>query len=281
MFKGEETDPKLHTRVFITSQGLPTYEAKELGLYKSKTDMFGWKPDVSVTVTASEQRDYFRVVLAAAKKIAELSDIANKTRHVTHGMMRLPTGKMSSRTGDVITGESLLDELVEVANARATESRADDKAQLAEYVALAAIKFQVLRQGSGKDIIFDREQALSLEGDSGPYLQYAHARAHQIVERARVEGIEIKTDSTFALTEVARLVRRFPEVVEQAAQLMESHIITTYLTQLAGSYNSWYAQEQIFDGTSSVGHKVAVVNAVRNTLKNGLWILGIPAPQKM
>ncbi len=281
VFKGEEVGPTLHTRVFITSQGLPTYEAKELGLFKSKLDLFGWVPDISVTVTATEQRDYFRVVRAAALRIAELRDIAEKTKHITHGMMRLPTGKMSSRTGDVITGESLLDELTDAAKIRAAESRADDKEQLARDVAVAAIKFQILKQASGKDIIFDRERALSLEGDSGPYLQYAHARAHQIVERAKLDGIEMNADATASPILVSRLVHRFPEVVEYAARLMEPHIVTTYLIELASAYNSWYAQEQIFDGTSTVGHKVAVANAVRNTLKNGLWILGIPAPEKM
>ncbi len=281
VFKGEDVDPTLHTRVFITSQKLPTYEAKELGLYKSKSDMFGWKPDISVTVTASEQKDYFRVVRAAALLIPELSDIAKKTVHITHGMMRLPTGKMSSRTGDVITGESLLDELTLAANARAAESRADDKTKLANDVAVAAIKFQILKQASGKDIIFDRERALSLEGDSGPYLQYAHARAHQIVAKGSADGVTPQTDAASAPQLVTRLVHRFPEIVEHAATLMEPHIVTTYLTELASAYNSWYAQEQILDGTPAAAHKVAVVDAVRNTLKNGLWILGIPAPEKM
>lgn len=281
VFKGEEVDPTLHTRVFITSQKLPTYEAKELGLFKSKKDIFGWTPDLSVTVTASEQKDYFRVVRAAALKIPELSDIAEKTMHVTHGMMRLPSGKMSSRTGDVITGESLLNELTEAANERAAESRADDKLKLANDVAVAAIKFQILKQASGKDIIFDRERALSLEGDSGPYLQYAHARAHQIVEKGKADGISPSTDVTATPNLVTRLIRRFPEVIEHASNLMEPHIVTTYLTELASAYNSWYAQEQILDGTPAAAHKVAVVDAVRNTLKNGLWILGIPAPEKM
>ncbi len=281
VFKGEDVDPTLHTRVFITSQKLPTYEAKELGLFKSKKDIFGWSPDISVTVTASEQKDYFRVVRAAAERIEELSDIAKKTKHITHGMMRLPTGKMSSRTGDVITGESLLNELTEAANARASESRADDKTKLANDVAVAAIKFQILKQASGKDIIFDRERALSLEGDSGPYLQYAHARAHQIVERGRLEGVSAQINASAAPILVTRLLHRFPEIVEHASVLMEPHIITTYLTELASAYNSWYAQEQILDGTPAAAHKVAVVDAVRNTLKNGLWILGIPAPEKM
>ena len=99
--------------------------------------------------------------------------------------MKLPTGKMSSRTGSIITGESLLNDLSDAAKARASESRAEDHELLAQQIAVGAIKYQILKQTAGKDIIFDRERALSLEGDSGPYLQYAYARTNAILERAR------------------------------------------------------------------------------------------------
>lgn len=275
VYKGESEG--LHTRVFITSKGLPTYETKDLGLAKLKAETMSF--DSSITITAHEQSDYFKVVLAAMRKV--LPDIAAKTRHIAHGMMRFAEGKMSSRTGNIITGESLIIDLIDAARERASESRADDKDELARDVAVAAIKYQILKQGISKDIIFDRDRALSLEGDSGPYVQYAHARAHQITVRAKSEGVDSRIDFTAQPSDLARLLHRFPEVVEQAAELMEPHIVTTYLTQLASAYNSWYAQEQILDGTPHAAHKVAVVNAVRQTLKNGLWILGIPAPEKM
>ena len=138
VYKGEQDG--LHTRVFITSKGLPTYETKELGLAEMKYEM--WPSDISVTITANEQTDYFAVVLAAMRKI--MPEIAEKIRHVTHGMMRLPSGKMSSRTGDVITGESLLGDLIEQAKIRAAESRADNRDELAQSVAVGAIKYQIL-----------------------------------------------------------------------------------------------------------------------------------------
>lgn len=275
VYKGE--DEGLHTRVFITSKGLPTYETKDLGLAVMKSD--AWDADVLVTITANEQKDYFRVVLAAMHKVIPM--IAEKIQHVTHGMMRFADGKMSSRTGNVITGESLIADLVEVAEVRAAQSRADNSRTLAEQVAVAAIKYQILKQGSGKDIIFDRERSLSVEGDSGPYLQYAHARSHQIVERARGESIGVQYDVAAPVSDVARLVHRFPETVEYASRLREPHVLTSYLVALASGFNSWYAQEQILDGTPAAAHKVALTDAVRRTLKNGLWILGISAPEKM
>jgi arginyl-tRNA synthetase len=273
VYKGEKAG--LHTRVFITSRGLPTYETKDLGLALMKTE--AWDFDHSITITANEQKEYFAVVVAAMREI--MPEIAAKIRHITHGMMRFAEGKMSSRTGNVITGESLLQDLAEAAKARAAESRADDAEKLAQDVAVAAVKYQVLKQVAGKDIVFDRERALSLEGDSGPYLQYAHARTHAIVEKAQESGVVAQAEPTDA--DVPRLLRRFPEIVAYASEMREPHLLTTYLTALAASFNSWYAQEQILDGTPAAAHKVAITDAVRKTLKNGLWILGIPAPERM
>jgi arginyl-tRNA synthetase len=275
VYKGEQDG--LHTRVFITSKGLPTYETKDLGLAELKAETCEF--DTSITVTAHEQSDYFKVVLAAMKKV--LPEIAQKIEHVSHGMMRFAEGKMSSRTGNVITGESLLFDLTEAAKVRAAESRADDKDILAQQVAVAAIKYQILKQASGKDIIFDRERALSLEGDSGPYLQYAYARTNAILEKAREQNVTAKVDVDAATDELTRILHRFPEIVEYATSLYEPHLLTSYLLEVASRFNSWYAQEQILDGTPKAAHKVALVDAVRRTLKNGLWILGIPVPPKM
>ncbi|MDO8522635.1 MAG: arginine--tRNA ligase [bacterium] len=278
VYKGDEKKG-LHTRVFINSKGLPTYEAKELGLAKKKHDTYPY--DKSIVITGNEVNEYFRVLLDAMSKV--YPDLATKTVHISHGMMRLSSGKMSSRTGDVITGESLIAELKERATARASESRADDAERLAEQIAVSAVKYQILRQASGKDIIFDRERALSLEGDSGPYLQYAHARAYAVVERAKSQGVTlgIQKGDTLEPNDVSRLVTRFPEVVLYAAEKLEPHLLANYLISLAGAFNSWYAQVHILDGTKEAPHKVAIVNAVRATLKNGLWLLGISAPEKM
>lgn len=275
VYKGEKAG--LHTRVFLTSKGLPTYETKDLGLAELKAET--WNFDSSITITAQEQAEYFKVVLAAMHEV--LPDIAPKIRHVTHGMMRFADGKMSSRTGNVVTGESLITDLIAVAKERAEESRAEDKEQLARDVAVAAIKFQILKGGTGKDIIFDRERALSVEGDSGPYLQYAHARTCAILEKAAGESIVPQFDMNALPTDLVRIVYRFHENVKKAQEELEPHIVATYLISLASAFNSWYAQEQILDGTDQAQHKLAIVDIVRQTLENGIWVLGIPTPKKM
>lgn len=276
VYKGDESKG-LHTRVFINSEGLPTYEAKELGLAKMKYDTYPY--DTSIVITGNEVNEYFRVLLDAMSKV--YPELASKTIHVSHGMMRFAEGKMSSRTGNVISGESLLNELIEVAKVRAAESRADNPAKLAQQVAVAAVKYQILKQGSEKDIIFDRERALSLEGDSGPYLQYAHARAAQVVAKAREQKITPAMDVNTEPAELTRFLHRFPEIVEYSARELEPHLLTTYLTELAGMFNSWYSRVHILDGSENSPHKVALAQAVQITLKNGLCLLGIPAPEKM
>jgi arginyl-tRNA synthetase len=276
VFKGEEYG--LHTRVFLNAAGLPTYEAKELGLAKLKKELY---PETTqlIVVTANEVSEYFRVLKQAIHLI--YPEIAEELLHIAHGMMKLPEGKMSSRTGKVITGESLLADLEESARARAAESRADDAALLSQQIAVGAIKFQILRQDTKKDIIFERERALSFEGDSGPYLQYTHARARAILEKAGEQGVVPQVDFTMPPSEVSRLLHRFPEIVARASHELAPHHVAQYLLSLAGAFNSWYSNEILLDGTPAAAHKVALADAVRATLAKGLWLLGIPAPEKM
>jgi arginyl-tRNA synthetase len=284
VFRGEKHG--LHTRVFLTSEELPTYEAKDLGLVVMKADTY--PSDLYITITASEQTDYFRVV----KKALELMypDLAEKVVHIAHGMMRLSGGKMSSRTGDVVTAETLLNSVIERVNEKMKDTSMPDVNTVSEHIAVGAIKYSILKQSAGKDIVFDFEKSLSFEGDSGPYLMYSHARARSVLEKARAEGISPDTSGKKpavsevkrpAVSEVERLLYRFPEVVERAMKEYEPHYVATFLTELAGSFNSYYAKEKIIDGSPEAPYKLALTDAFAETMKNGLWLLGIEAPEKM
>lgn len=272
IYRGEKHG--LHTRVFINAQGLPTYEAKELGLAKAKYDTYPYER--SIVVTGNEITEYFKVLREALREIHP--DLAAATEHVPHGMLRLTTGKMSSRTGDVITGESLLNDMRDRVYAHMHEP---DTA-IADQIAVAAIRYAVLKQGTGRDIVFDPEQSLSFEGDSGPYLQYAHTRANAVLKKAADAGISPSTDNVpETMTELERLLYRFPEVVERALDEYEPHHITTFLTQVAGAFNSWYAREQIVADDVYAPYRVALTDAFRQTMANGLWLLGIETPERM
>jgi arginyl-tRNA synthetase len=273
VFKGESYG--LHTRVFLNSMGLPTYEAKELGLMEMKKKKLDF--DESITITASEQSDFFKVVYLAAKLISP--DLGEKLVHRSHGMMRFAQGKMSSRLGNVVTGESLLMSLKAAAQEKMQERELADSDAVAEAVAVAAVKYAVLKQNTGKDIVFDPEKSLSLEGDSGPYLQYAHVRAVSLLKNA--ENAEAVADANTHSSTLSRLLIHYPDALARAASELEPHHVTTYLTELASAFNSWYASERaIVDGKIS-SETLALIKAVKNILESGLQVLGMQAPQEM
>ena len=280
IFKGSEEEG-LHTRVFLNSEGLPTYEAKELGLAKIKYDKYHYEK--SIVITGNEVNDYFRVLLKAMSLI--FPELAIKTVHLSHGMLRLPSGKMSSRTGDVIFAESLIEQVKKLVEEKIKdrELSAQEKEDISEKVAIGAIKYSILKQGTGKDIIFDFEKSLSFEGDSGPYLQYTATRAQSVLNKAKKEGIKADTKTKdISINEVERLLYRLLEVVERAGKEYQPHYIATYLTELASAFNSFYAREQIVDSKDVASpYKVALTQAVAIALKNGLYLLGIPVPSKM
>ena len=269
IYPGEEKG--LHTLVFVTGRGTPTYETKDIGLAIIK-EMRAAIDEV-IVLTAVEQQGHFKVVLAALAEIAPL--LAAKMRHVSHGLLALTTGKMSSRKGNVITARELLKEIIEKA-----EERNPDPL-IAEQVGVGALKYMILRSAPGGNIVFDPEKSLSLEGDSGPYLQYALVRASSVLEKAGASELRKDAHSLSSDTPLlARLLMRFPDTVRKAQAHSGPHIIATYLTQIASEWNSFYGKERII-GSEDEDAKLALVQAFATTLQNGLVLLGIPAPEKM
>jgi len=275
IFKGE--DYGLHTRVFINKEGIPTYEAKDIGLILAKREW--WPFDTSITVTGTEQTSYFTVVMKAAELL--LPEMTGKIKLVSNGMLKLTEGKMSSRTGDVISAVGFIQDLSNRVAER-TENKISEK--IVQQVAVGAIKYAILRNTSGKDIMFDPNSSLSLEGDTGPYLQYTHARAHSILHKAQEQGHQTRVlveREGVVVSDVERLLYRFKSIVERAATEYEPHYVANYLAELASAYNSWYASEQVLDGSNSQDYKVGLTSAVAITMKNGLHLLGIEAPERM
>lgn len=281
VFHAENYDPKLHTRVFISSLGLPMYETKEIGLTMTKFEKEN--PDISITTTAVEQKEYMKVVTKAIEQIQP--DYAARMRHVTHGMMRLASGKMSSRKGNVVTGESLIEDSCDVVREKIKDRdfSANDKEHIAEVVGIAALKYSILRSSLGSDIVYDFDKSISFEGDSGPYLQYATVRAATIISKAKGLGFTPVVHSTTTPSALERYLYRFPEIVERSLQDYEPHHVVTYLSELAGSFNQYYASEQVIDATNKVEteHRLAIVEAFYKTMQNGLHLLAIQVPEKM
>jgi len=279
VFHGENYDKKLHTRVFINSQGLPTYETKEIGLTITKFEKE--KLDISIVTTAIEQAEYMKVVQKAISLI--YPDLESRMKHITHGMMRLSTGKMSSRKGNVITGESLLRDSMDVVYDKVKDRELEDeeKKKISEIVGVSALKYSILRSSLGSDIVYDFEKSISFDGDSGPYLQYTAVRANSILEKAKTFEKGEK-EIPEEVTSLEKMIYQFPEVVEKSYDLLEPHHIATYLTGLASDFNTFYGNTKILeDRNKYMSYHLELVKAFYQTMKNGLWLLGIETPEKM
>jgi arginyl-tRNA synthetase len=287
VFRGEKYG--LHTRVFINSEGFPVYEAKEVGLNVMKFEKY---PDTaeSIIITGNEQNDYFKVIIKVLGLIDE--KIGARTKHFGHGMLRFAEGKMSSRTGNVITGESLLSDVEKLVEEKIADRdfNGSEKEKVGNAVSVGAIKYSVLKQATGSNIMYDFEKSISFEGDSGPYLQYSYARAMSVLRKA--EGVKRGLTSprkevrplglpNYEPGELERLLYRFPEIVERAASEYEPHYIVTYLTELAGAFNSYYAKNLILGAGEATPYRLALTKAFTIVMKNGLNLLAIPVLEKM
>jgi len=281
VYKGEKDG--LHTRVFRNKLGLPTYEAKDLGLAKTKYGRYLY--DHSYIVTANEITEYFKVLLSVMKQL--YPELAEKTTHVPHGMMKLTTGKMSSRTGKVVTGEGLLDDLKEVVLAKMGEREIKDRERVADTVAVGALKFTVLKQAVGGDIVYDPEKMTNLEGATGPYVQYTYARARSVLRKAEEQKTRFGTLSEENVLQsyepcseeltLLRWIYRYPEVVSEAGVQLAPHLVATYIYELSARFNTFYNKHQIVGNEQ----RVKLTQAVANVIKSGLGLLGISCPEAM
>lgn len=267
VFEGEPYG--LHTRVFINSQGLPTYEAKDVGLIMSKWQDYHF--DRSVVITGNDITEYMKVVLKSIEQFAP--KLSERTLHLTHGNIKLAGGvKMSSRKGNFLRAADVLDLAVE-ANKK-TNGRED------EATALGAVKYAFLKQRIGADIIYLPEESVSLEGNSGPYLQYAHARARSILTRSTKANANTFTHLQLAERSLARKIGEYPEVIEKALNEFMPHYICTYLYELAQTFNRFYEHNRVV-GDEREEMRVGLVQLYADVLKDGLGLLGIDAPDRM
>lgn len=265
IFKGSEHGS--FDNVFVGSNGRGLYAARDLGLMLLKNEQF--HPDKSYIVTAEEQRDYFKGVIAAAGLVwPERKDV---TVNISTGTVKLSTGKMSSRDGDVIEVAWLFDEFAQAIRERGGEAT--------DEIVAGALRYQFLRVKIGGDVVFNIDDAVSLTGNTGSYLQYAHARARSILDKSNTSFVR----PTAVKQEDRALVRKlgeYHEVVTRATEQLEPHHICNYLFELAQEFNRYYEKNQVI-GSGSEQHRLGLVALYADTLKAGLAILGIHAPERL
>lgn len=290
IFRGEKYG--LHTRVYVNSQGLPVYEAKDLGLAVMKNN--DYKYDISYIVTANDINEYFKVILKSLEMIEP--NLAKKTIHLGHGLMKIESGKMSSRTGEIIGGVDLLDIVKEhikqiIVNQKVFKEKRINKkeiGEIADIISVGSVKYSILKKGIGEDIIYNEDEATSFTGNTGPYLQYTCVRANSVLEKADIDlNGRIDEINNCEITEEERAILRelykFPEVVNKAVEENAPHIVSSYIFELGQRFNKFYANIPVVNAPTQELKifRLMLTKCVLNNIKTGLYLLGIKVPEKM
>ncbi len=256
---------------FVSSSGRGLYAARDVGLIQLKHQDYPHATK-SYIVTAEEQRDYFNGVIKAAE--LALPELVGVTVNIPTGTVMLSTGKMSSRDGDVLEISWLFEQITQ---AVAQQGNSDNA------VVVGALRYEFLRVRIGSDVAFNIQEAVSIKGNSGPYLQYAHARARSILRKADTQasgGDMSGANLEAGERSLARKLCEYSDAMQRASKELMPHYICTYLYELSQQFNRFYEENRVI-GDSREAVRLALVQKYANTLQVGLDVLGIPAPDTM
>lgn len=280
-------DDGLEVAIVRKRDGGFNYTTTDLATVRSRVEEF--HPARIIYVTDDRQQLHFKQFFAICGKLG-LSE-GTQLEHVRFGLMRLPEGTFSTRQGNVIKLETLLDEAAARARKIVDESHPDwddtARAQLAEAIGIGAIKYADLSHDPATMIVFTWERALALEGNSGPYLQYANARLNSLLAKYRDtvgKAPEAQTPvlSSDAEKALALQLLQFPNAVQRAGDLCKPSVLAEYLYQLSQAYSSFYQSSPVLRAEEAVRDaRIALCAAVSKVLQEGLRLLGIPTPERI
>jgi arginyl-tRNA synthetase len=270
--------------IILRSDGTGLYATSDLGLTPYKFEKY--KLDKSIWVVASEQDLYFKQLF----KILELLEYpwVKNCYHFSYDLVHLPEGKMSSREGKAVMIDEVLEKLsnniLKEVNKKNPKLSKKEKKNIAEKIAIGAFKYNILRVEPHKTITFDWNRMLSFEGDTGPYLQYAHVRADKILQKAGKwkESYTVKELKKEEINLIKKLMQ-FSNVVEQAGKDIRPHYICNYAHELSDSFSDFYHSCPAIKAETEElrNFRLTLVKAVKITLKNSLTLLGIETPRIM
>ncbi|WP_251330339.1 arginine--tRNA ligase [Haloplanus pelagicus] len=280
---GSVEDAAFDAFYIVKSDGSTVYGTRDLATIEYRVSEFD--ADQSVYVVASEQNRYFQQLFVAARKMG-YSDI--HLEHIDYGMISLPEGSMSTRGGQIVTVREVLDAARERARDIVAEKgrnvEGDEVDAIARKIALATVKYGMVASNRGKDVTFDIDEAVSLEGDTGPYVQYATTRAYSILDSApavpAVDGID---PAAFNDTDYNLLYHlgRYPLVLERCEERYDAAPLARYLLDLAHVFNSFYHKNRVLDAESAAEERLVLTDATAQVFENGLGLLGIDTLAEM
>ncbi len=262
--------------ILLKSDGATNYLTRDLATIQYRQET--WNPDLYIYEVGSEQKLYFSQLFESAQMAGWTPTIGYK--HIGHGLIRWKNGKFSTRKGDTIHLADVIDNAME----QAKNIAPNNDPETISAVAIGAIKFNDLASDPTKDVIFDWDKVMSMEGNSGPYLQYTYARCQSVLSKTSVlEQKNIEEIPTEVSNEESSLIRelyKFEEKIVESASRFSPAVIAEFLLSVARKYNEFYSKNRIIDDKNEVW-RVFLTKATSSTIKTGLSLLGIKTVEKM
>ena len=282
------TDEGLDQKLLLRSDGTSVYMTQDLGTAQLKYDDFHM--DKSIYVVGNEQDYHFKVLFTILKKLGK--EGADGLFHLSYGMVDLPSGKMKSREGTVVDADDLMDEMEQTAKEQAlakgkTDSFSEqEKLHLYHIIGMGALKYFLLKVDPKKRLLFDPNESVELEGHTGPFIQYTHARIRSVLKKASdTEREKVREYKTLAPVERDLIVSltQFPENIRQAAEAYSPALIANYVYELAKNYNKFYHESPILQAEDEITKqfRLELSAASGKVINRAMKLLGIEVPERM
>jgi len=282
------TSDGLDEKLLLRSDGTSVYMTQDLGTAQLKYNDF--HTDKSIYVVGNEQDYHFKVLFTILKKLGK--DGADGLFHLSYGMVDLPSGKMKSREGTVVDADDLMLEMEQTAKEQALEKGKvdsfgdEEKLHLYHIIGMGALKYFLLKVDPKKRLLFDPNESVELEGHTGPFIQYTHARIRSVLRKANVTDINKAKEYAELAPEERELIvvlTQFPEIIKQSAEAYSPAIIANYVYELAKNYNKFYHENPILQAGDEAAKqfRLQLSAASGKVIKKAMALLGIEVPERM
>ena len=281
------TEEGLDEKIVLRADGTAVYMTQDIGTAIQRVEDYAIN---GMVYTVGNEQDYhFKVLFLILKKLG--FEWANHLYHLSYGMVDLPSGKMKSREGTVVDADDLIEEMTKTAQEISEELgklegyTEEEKQQLDKTIGLGALKYYILKVDPKKRILFNPEESVDFQGNTGPFIQYTYARIRSILRKADFNHSTDLADYQLheKEREVVKLLQQYPEIVQQAAEQHSPALIANYTYDLVKEFNSFYQNVSILGAEVEEEKifRVQLSEAVANTIKNGFSLLGIDVPERM
>jgi arginyl-tRNA synthetase len=285
------TNEGMDRKILLRSDGTTVYMTQDIGTALQRFEEYN--PSKIIYVVGNEQDYHFKVL---KKIIAKLdSDYANKIEHLSYGMVELPEGKMKSREGTVVDADDLIEEMIQTAakiadeNGKIHDLPAEEKLRIIKIIALGALKYYIIKVDPKKQMTFNPKESIDFAGNTGPFIQYTHARICSILRKADEMKIKFngkasgETNLLDQEIEIVSLLADYETIVKDAARKFDPGIVANFVYSLVKEYNTYYHEHSILKETDSkiLQFRLLLSKQVAKTIKNSMALLGIEVPEVM